>query len=56
MKARQHLQRPALLTLVLLAPGFFSIISILIVGFSGGGLIGSPAQAQGKRRAPCYEA
>jgi hypothetical protein len=48
MKARQHLQRLAFLTLVLLAPGFFSIISILIVGCSGDGLIGSPAQAAGE--------
>jgi len=47
MKARQHLQSVAFLTLVLLAPGvgFFSIVSILIVDGSGGRLIGSPAQA-----------
>jgi len=47
MKARQHLQSVAFLTLVLLAPGvgFFSIVSILIVDGSGGGLIGSSAQA-----------
>jgi hypothetical protein len=47
MKAGQHLERLAFLTLVLLAPcvGFFSIVSIPIVDGSGGGLIGSPAQA-----------
>ena len=47
MKARQHLKSLAFLTLVLLAPGvgFFSIVSILVVDDSGGGLIGSPAQA-----------
>jgi hypothetical protein len=50
MKARQHLQSLAFLTLVLLAPrvGFFSIVSILMVDGSGGGLIGSPAQAAGE--------
>ena len=50
MKARQHLQSLALLTLVVLAPGvgYFSIISILIIDGSGGGLIGSPAQAAGE--------
>jgi hypothetical protein len=50
MKAGQHLQSLALLTLVLLAPGvgFFSIVSILIVDGSGVGLIGSPAQAAGE--------
>ena len=48
MKARQHLQRFALLTLVLLAPGFFSIVSILMVDGSDDGLIGSPAQAAGE--------
>lgn len=50
MKARQHLQRLAFLTFVLLAPGvgLFSIVSILVVDGSGGGLIGSsPAQAAG---------
>ena len=47
MKARQHLQSLAFLTLVLLAPGagFFAIVSILIVDGLAGGLIGSPAQA-----------
>ena len=52
MKARQHLQSLALLTLVIRAPGvsFFSIVSILIIDGSGGGLIGSPAQAA--REAP----
>ena len=56
MKARQHLQRLAFLTSVLLAPGvgLFSIVSILIVDGSGGGLIGSsPAQAEGVRRRTC---
>jgi hypothetical protein len=50
MKARQSLQSLAFLTLVLLAPaaGFFSIVSILIVDGSAGGLIGSPAQAAGE--------
>jgi hypothetical protein len=50
MKARQHLQSLALLPLILLAPGvcFFSIVSIPIVDGSGGGLIGSPAQAAGE--------
>ena len=50
MKARQHLRSLALLTPVLLAPGvsFFSIVSILIVDGSGGGLIGSPARAAGE--------
>jgi hypothetical protein len=38
MKARQHLQ----------SVSFFSIASILIVGCSGGRLIGSPAQAAGE--------
>jgi hypothetical protein len=47
MKARQHLQSLAVLTFVLRAFGisFFSIVSILIVDDSGGGLIGFPAQA-----------
>ena len=50
MKARQHLQSLAVLTPVLLAPGvsFSSIVSILIVDGSGGGLIGSPARAAGE--------
>ena len=50
MKAGQHLQSLAFLTLVLLAPcdAFFSIVSIPIVDGSGGGLIGSPAQAAGE--------
>ena len=49
MKARRQLQSFAPLTLVLRAPGVsFSIVSILIVGGSGGGLIGSPAQAAGE--------
>ena len=50
MKARKRLQSIALLTLVLLASGagFFSIVSILIVDGSGGGLIGSRAQAAGE--------
>jgi|SRR5450631_3932312 hypothetical protein len=50
MKACQHLQSLAFLTLDLLAPGvsFFSIVAILIVDGSGGGLIGSPAQAAGE--------
>jgi hypothetical protein len=50
MKARQHLRSLAPLTPVLLAPGvsFFSIVSILIVDGSGGGLIGSPARAAGE--------
>ena len=50
MKARQHLQSLAALTPVLRAPGvsFFSIVCILIVDGSGGGLIGSPAQAAGE--------
>jgi hypothetical protein len=50
MKARQHLRSLALLTPVLPAPGvsLFSIVSILIVDGSGGGLIGSPAQAAGE--------
>jgi hypothetical protein len=50
MKARQHLRSLAVLTPVLLAPGvsFFSIVSILIIDGSGGGLIGSPAQAAGE--------
>ena len=55
MKARQHLQSLALLTLILLAPGvcFFSIVSIPIVdGSGGGGLIGSPAQAAGETETP----
>jgi hypothetical protein len=49
MKAVQHLQSLAFLTLVLLAAsvGFLSIVSILIVDGSSGGLIGSPAQAAG---------
>jgi hypothetical protein len=47
MKARQHLQGLAFLTLVLLVPavGFLSIVSIPIVDEAVGGLIGSPAQA-----------
>jgi hypothetical protein len=50
MKARKRLQSVALLTLVLLASGvgFFSIVSMLIVDGSGGGLIGFPAQAAGE--------
>ena len=50
MKARQHLQSLAVLTLVLRAfgIGLFSIASILIVDDSGGGLVGSPAQAAGE--------
>ena len=50
MKALQHLQSLAVLTPVLLAPGvnFFSIVSILMVDVSGGGLIASPAQAAGE--------
>jgi hypothetical protein len=50
MKARQHLQNLAVLTLVLRAFGIslFSIASILIVDDSGGGLVGSPAQAAGE--------
>jgi hypothetical protein len=50
MKARQHLRSLAFLTLVLPAPGvgFFSIVSILVADGSGGGLIGSPAQAAGE--------
>jgi hypothetical protein len=50
MKACQHLQSLAVLTPVLRAPGvsFFSIVSILIVDGSGGGLIGSVAQAAGE--------
>jgi len=50
MKVRQHLQSPAVLTPVLRAPGvsFFSIVSILIVDVSGGGQIGSRAQAAGE--------
>ena len=50
MKARQHLESLAFLTLVLLAPGvgFLAIVSILIVDGSAGGLIGSPAQAAGE--------
>jgi hypothetical protein len=48
MKARQHLQSLAFLTLVFLAlcVGFFSIVSI--GDGSLGGLIGSPAQAAGE--------
>jgi hypothetical protein len=48
MKSR--LKSLAVLTHVLLAPGvgFFSIVSILVVDRSGGGLIGSPAQAAGE--------
>jgi hypothetical protein len=45
MKARQHLQSLAFLTLVLLAPG---AVSILIGDGAAGGLIGSPAQAAGE--------
>jgi|HubBroStandDraft_6_1064221.scaffolds.fasta_scaffold1259044_1 hypothetical protein len=47
MKARQHLQSLDVLTPVLRAPGvsFIPIVYILIVGVSGGGLIGSLAQA-----------
>jgi hypothetical protein len=50
MKDRQHLQRLAFLTFVLLPPGvgLFSIVSVLIVDGPGGGLIGSPAQAAGE--------
>jgi hypothetical protein len=50
MKARQHLQSLAFLTLVLPAPGagFLSIVSILIGDGAAGGLIGSPAQAAGE--------
>jgi hypothetical protein len=50
MKARQHFQSLAFLTLVLLAPGagFLSFVFILIVDGSVGGLIGSPAQAAGE--------
>ena len=50
MKTCQQLQSLAFLTLDLLAPGvgFFSIVAILIVDGSGGGLIGSPAQAAGE--------
>jgi hypothetical protein len=50
MKARQHLQSLAFLTVVLLAPGagFLSIVSILIGDGTAGGLIGSPAQAPGE--------
>jgi len=50
MKARQHLQTLAVLTPVLLAPGvsIFSIVSILIVDGSGGGLIGYPAHDAGE--------
>jgi hypothetical protein len=50
MKARQHLRSLARLSLVLSAPriGFFSIVSILIVDSSGGGLIGLPAHAAGE--------
>jgi hypothetical protein len=50
MKARQHLQSLALLTLVIRALGvsLFSIVSVLIVDGSDGGLIGSPAQAAGE--------
>jgi hypothetical protein len=49
MNVRQHLQSLAVLTHVLRAPGvsFFSIVSILIVDVSDGGLIGSPARAAG---------
>jgi hypothetical protein len=49
MNVRQHLQSLAVLTPVLRAPGVssFSIVSILIVDVSGGGQIGSPAQAAG---------
>jgi len=50
MIIRQHLQSLAVLTPVLRTPGvsFFSIVSILIVDVSGGGLIGSPARAAGE--------
>jgi hypothetical protein len=50
MKARQHLESLAVLTSVLRAPcvSLFSIVSILIIGVSGGGLIGYPAQAAGE--------
>jgi hypothetical protein len=50
MKARQHFQSLALLILVIRALGisFFSIVSVLIVEGSGGGLIGSHAQAAGE--------
>jgi hypothetical protein len=50
MKAHQQLQSVAVLTPVLQAAGvsFFSIVSILVVCVSGGGLIGYPAQAAGE--------
>jgi hypothetical protein len=50
MKVRQHLQCLAVLALVFRAFGvsFFSIVSILIIDGSAGGLIGSPAQAAGE--------
>jgi hypothetical protein len=50
MKARQHLQSIAFLSLALVAPGagFLSIVSILIVDGSVGRLVGSPAQAAGE--------
>jgi hypothetical protein len=47
MKARQHLQSLTFLALVIGASstGFLSIVSILIVGGSAVGLLGSPARA-----------
>jgi hypothetical protein len=50
MKARQYLRSLAFPTLVLLAAGagFFSVVSVLVADGSGGGLIGSPAQAAGE--------
>jgi hypothetical protein len=50
MKARQHLQSLACLSLGLLfaGVGFLSIVSIPIVDGSGVGLIGYPAQAAGE--------
>jgi hypothetical protein len=50
MNVRQHLQSLAVLIPVLRSPGvsLFSIVSILIVGVSGGGLIESPAHAAGE--------
>jgi hypothetical protein len=50
MKARQALQRAALLSLSLVAPGarFLSIVSILIVGGSVSGPLRSPARAAGE--------
>jgi hypothetical protein len=50
MKARQHLQSFAFLSLALLVPGagFLSIVSVLIGDGSVGHLVGSPAQAAGE--------